>query len=122
MQFTIGIPIFLMVLVFTTVFNTATVPYMGFAYFVIGYPKPQRGWSQIAPQVANPSDERSDGHLYQAMIAKMEVELQKIINGDPFLFRAGSFYLMKNEKMIALIQILERGNNYVVYTLKGTEL
>jgi hypothetical protein len=29
---------------------------------------------------------------------------------------------MKNEKMIALIQILERGNNYVVYTLKGTEL
>ena len=74
-QFTIGMPIFLMVLVFTTVFNTATVPYMGFAYFVIGYPKPQRGWSQIAPQVANPSDERSDGHLYQAMIAKMEVEL-----------------------------------------------
>ena len=37
------------------------------------------------------------------MIAKMEGELQKIINGDPFLFRAGSFYLMKNEKMIALI-------------------
>ena len=29
---------------------------------------------------------------------------------------------MKNEKMIALIQIIERGNNYVVYTLKGTEL
>jgi hypothetical protein len=39
-QFTLGIPIFLMVLVFTTVFNTATVPFMGFAYFVIGYPKP----------------------------------------------------------------------------------
>jgi hypothetical protein len=29
---------------------------------------------------------------------------------------------MKNEKMIALIQVLERGNNYIVYTLKGTEL
>jgi hypothetical protein len=25
--------------------------------------------------MANPSDERSDGHLYQAMIAKMEKEL-----------------------------------------------
>jgi len=24
--------------------------------------------------------------------------------------------------MIALIQILERGNNYLAYTLKGTEL
>jgi hypothetical protein len=42
--------------------------------------------------------------------------------GDPFLFHAGSHYLLKNEKMIALIQILERGSNYVVYTLKGTEL
>jgi len=43
-------------------------------------------------------------------------------NGDPFLFRVGSYYLLKNEKMIALIQIVERGNNYVVYTLKGIEL
>jgi hypothetical protein len=75
MQFMLGIPIFLMVLVFTTVFNTATVPFLGFAYFVIGCPKPQRGWSAITPQMANPSDERSDGHLYQAMIAKMEKEL-----------------------------------------------
>lgn len=56
------------------------------------------------------------------MIKRLETQLQAIINGDPFLFRAGSYYLMKNEKMIALIQILERGNNYVVYTLKGTEL
>jgi hypothetical protein len=29
---------------------------------------------------------------------------------------------MKNEKMIALVQILEKGNNYMVYTVKGTEL
>ena len=40
MQFTLCLPIFLMVLLFTTVFNTATVPFLGFAYFVIGYPKP----------------------------------------------------------------------------------
>lgn len=45
-----------------------------------------------------------------------------MVNSDPFLFRAGSYYLLKNEKMIALIQVIERGNNYVVYTLKGTEL
>ena len=29
---------------------------------------------------------------------------------------------MKNEKMIVLIQVLERGGNYVVVTVKGTEL
>jgi hypothetical protein len=33
----------------------------------------------------------------------MEREIKQMINGDPFLFRAGSFYLLKNEKMIALI-------------------
>ena len=29
---------------------------------------------------------------------------------------------MKNEKMIVLINILERGSNYVVFSIKGTEL
>ena len=29
---------------------------------------------------------------------------------------------MKNEKMIVLIQVLERGGNYVLFTVKGTEL
>ena len=38
------------------------------------------------------------------------------------MFRVGSYYLLKNEKMIALIQIVERGNNYIVYALKGSEL
>jgi hypothetical protein len=37
------------------------------------------------------------------MIKLMEKEIAKIVNGDPFVFRAGSYYLMKNEKMIALI-------------------
>ncbi len=45
-----------------------------------------------------------------------------MLNADPLTFRVGSFYLLKNEKMIALIQILERGNNYMVYSIKGTEL
>jgi len=43
-------------------------------------------------------------------------------SGDPGLFNAGSYYIMKNEKMIAMIQVLEKGNNYIVYTIKGTEL
>ena len=45
-----------------------------------------------------------------------------MMNSDYFNFRAGSSYLMKNEKMIILIQVLEKGNNYMVYTVKGTEL
>jgi len=45
-----------------------------------------------------------------------------MIQADPSNFSPGSFYLMKNEKMIVFIQILERGNNYVTYSIKGTEL
>jgi hypothetical protein len=64
LQFTILLPFFLLVLLFTTVFNTPTIPFMGFAYFIIGYPKPQRGWSAITPVYANPNESRSDGQLY----------------------------------------------------------
>lgn len=111
-----------MVLVFSAALNTATVPFMGFAYFIVGYPKPQRGWSAISPVQPDSNDARSDGHLYHAMLPQMQRQLERMLNGDPFLFRVGSFYLLKNEKMIALLQILERGNNYMAYTLKGTEL
>ena len=48
LQFTLLLPFFLLVLLFTTLLNTATMPYMGFAYFIAGYPKPQRQWSRIA--------------------------------------------------------------------------
>lgn len=30
--------------------------------------------------------------------------------------------MLKNEKMIVFIQVLERGNDYVVYSTKGLEL
>ena len=45
-----------------------------------------------------------------------------MIQGDPYNFGSDSFYLMKNEKMIILIQVLERANDYIVYTMKGAEL
>ena len=41
---------------------------------------------------------------------------------DPINFEAGSFYLMKNEKMIILVQVLERSNGFVIFTSKGAEL
>jgi len=38
---TLLFPFILFVLVLTTILDTATVPYLGFAYFFVGYPKPQ---------------------------------------------------------------------------------
>ena len=122
LQFTILLPIPLCVILITTLLDTATIPYLGFAFFVIGYPKPLRGWSAISPVSANPNDSRSDGHLYQAMMPQLSAQIQNIISTDPFNFGRGSFYFMKNEKMIVLLQVLERGHNYVMFTAKGTEL
>ena len=55
-------------------------------------------------------------------MGQLEKEIQRMVDSDPFLCSQGTYWLIKNEKMIALIQILERGNNYMVYTIKGTEL
>ena len=41
---------------------------------------------------------------------------------DPSNFEVGSFYLLKNEKMILLVQVLERADGFVVFTSKGAEL
>lgn len=41
---------------------------------------------------------------------------------DPSNFEEGSYYLLKNEKMIILVQVLERADGFVVFTSKGSEL
>jgi len=116
------LPITLFVLVFTTIFNTATIPFLGFAYFIIGFPKPQKGQHNIVPVMPNPNDQKSDGALYQALVPQLKKQLEQVIQKDLFAFKEGSLYFLKNEKMIILVQTLERGNGYVVLTIKGAEL
>ena len=76
----------LAVLALSVLLDTALIPYLGFAFFLIGYPKPQRGWSNITPVSASPADERSDGHLYQALMPELTVEIQRMFSEDPFSF------------------------------------
>lgn len=40
LQFTLGLPITLFVLLVSTLLDTALIPFLGFAFFTIGYPKP----------------------------------------------------------------------------------
>lgn len=89
---------------FTTLLNTATVPFLGFAFFTMGALKPVRNWSAITPQQADPNDPKSDAQLYQALQPQLEKELAKIARTDSlFGAEAGKFYLLKNEKMIILL-------------------
>ena len=58
------LPVVFLILIITTILDTATIPFLGFAFFTIGFPKPLRNWSQINTAEANPNDPRSDGHIY----------------------------------------------------------
>ena len=97
------LPVTLFVLLTTTLLDTALVPFLGFAFFTVGYPKPQRGWSTINPVSASPADARSDGHLYQALMPELTMQVQKMVSEDPFSLARDRFYLLKNEKMILLV-------------------
>ena len=56
LQFTILLPWFFGVLLWTTIMDVATIPTFGFAFFTAGYLKPQRAWSAISSVEPNPKD------------------------------------------------------------------
>ena len=56
------------------------------------------------------------------MQGQLNKQILEMVLKDPVNFESGSFYLMKNEKMIILIQVLERGDGFVVFTSKAAEL
>jgi hypothetical protein len=63
-QFTLGLPWLLFVLIWATLTDTPIIPAFGFAYFMPSDLKPIRMWSLIAPAQPSPTDKVSDGHLY----------------------------------------------------------
>jgi hypothetical protein len=97
------LPVTLGVALLTTLLDTATVPLLGFAFFIVGFPRPLRGWSASNPNKPAMSDSRSDGHLYASMQAELLGRLQGMIERDPFCLRLGTFQFLKNEKMIMLV-------------------
>ena len=50
------LPLTLGVVLITTILDTATVPFLGFAFFIVGFPRPQKGWSEINIVHASPND------------------------------------------------------------------
>ena len=86
LQWTILLPFTFGVLVITTILDTATVPFLGFAFFVIGYPKPLRGWSNSVPVMPQLSDKLSDAFLYESMKTELASTLQRLDQTDSSLF------------------------------------
>lgn len=124
LQGTVLLPYLMMTVVYSTVMDTALIPCFGFAFMIPGYLKPQRGWSQITPVTPGPNSTVSDGQIYSSMKLQISAQIRKLIEQDPNCaqWTPGQIYLFKNEKMIIIVHILERGNDYVVFTMKGSEL
>jgi len=100
---TLLLPYLLLVVLVSTILDTALVPYLGFAFFLIGYPRPQKQWQELHPVRASQNEPKSDGHIFMSMQPQLHHQLHKMIASDPFNFDTGSFYLLKNEKMIMLV-------------------
>jgi len=74
--------VFVVVLGYSVLFDTATVPFLGFAYFVVGTCRPKKGWHSVHAVPANPRDEKSDGAIYSAMMPQIRKEIGKIMDRD----------------------------------------
>ncbi len=56
------------------------------------------------------------------MQGQLNDQIRHMLLKDPSNFEAGSFYLLKNEKMIIMVQVLERADGFVLFTSKSAEL
>jgi len=79
LQWTILLPYLTGVILLSTLLDTALIPYLGFAFFLVGYPKPQRNWQNIAAVRAEPMAEKSDGHIFASMNGQLHRQLQSLI-------------------------------------------
>jgi len=56
------------------------------------------------------------------MQGQLNQQIREMLLKDPVNFEAGAFYLLKNEKIIILVHVLERADGFIVFTSKGAEL
>ena len=74
---TLLLPVFLFSLLVSTALNVATVPFLGFAFFLVGFLKPQRAWSRLTQVIPEISDSRSDGFLYHTLLPSLKKALSE---------------------------------------------
>ena len=74
---TLLLPVFLFSLFASAVLNVATVPFLGFAFFLVGFLKPQRAWASLTQVIPEIQDSRSDGFLYHTLLPSLKKALSE---------------------------------------------
>ena len=104
----------------SAVLDTPFMPFLGLPIYVFGFPRPKRFWQTLKYSLRSTSGEAL---LYKKFMENFVPVLQEeILQKYFFIFRAGKFYLLRIEKYLATLQVLERGNDFVVLALRGLEV
>jgi hypothetical protein len=116
LQLTILVPLVLAVTLWTGFLNIAMVPLFGFTWYVFSMPKPLRYWQEVTPsQIAG----KADGYIFASLADRIHCQMQKVVASDYWNYDVGSFYLLKCNNMVMLMSVLERGQDYILYCLRG---
>lgn len=139
----LGIPhtsLCLFQLLLTTLFTSPIYPFIGSTIFLASYGRPVKFWerSYKTGRVDNTqtklsemldSSSESDSHLnnlnsifYEHLMSSLQSTLNKEIEGGRFgNVSAGDFFLLINDKLTAMLHIIEIGNGFCTFQLRGME-
>jgi hypothetical protein len=87
------------------------MPFLGLPIYVFAFPRAKRFWHTV-----NNSENKRSGEslLYRKFFQNFAGEIHKLANKYYFLLRPGKFYLIRIEKYLATLQVLESGNSYLI--------
>jgi len=101
------------------VLNAPILPFLGMPFFIIGFPRPLRIW----PTAGASFSKCDNSSLYQTLENDFIKKLPSLIKkGDLGRVEAGNIYLFRSEFYIIWLEILECGQNFVTFVMKGLEL
>ncbi|KRX07521.1 hypothetical protein PPERSA_11070 [Pseudocohnilembus persalinus] len=117
LSFTLLLPLNLLAIILSSVLDTPLVPFLGLPLFVLGFPRPKRIWPSLNSVVQS----TGESSLYNKFTHNFQNKLQNIVNKYQYLFTPGKFFLIRIDKYLATLQILENGREYLVINIRGSE-
>ncbi|EAR99357.2 carrier protein (macronuclear) [Tetrahymena thermophila SB210] len=115
LSFTIFLPLNLISICVTSILDIPFLPFLGLPLYFIGFPRPKRFWPEVKQVIKN----SGESLLYQKFLKNFQPSFSQILRKRNI--QVGEFFLIRIEKYLATIQILENGQNYVVVQLRGLE-
>ncbi|EGR30113.1 hypothetical protein IMG5_141830 [Ichthyophthirius multifiliis] len=116
LQMTLFFPLNMISLALSSMLDVPFLPVFGLPVYFCGFPRPKRFWERISSS----NRQTNEAFIYEKFSKNLQKILGNFLLKKSFL-KVGDFYLLRFEKYIGIIQILECGNNYTIVQFKGLE-